>query len=269
MATYVQLGAVKTWYDEYGQGNPLVLLHGGLVDARFFEANLPALAGHFRVYTPERRGHGHTPDVEGPITYQLMTDDTIAFLEAVVGQPADLVGHSDGAFVAMLVAIQRPELVKRLVMISGGFNKSGEAVPDAEWNVEQIAEFLGPAYGEVSPDGIDHFKMVATKVGEMAAVEPNLQASELAKVTQRSLVMFSDDDLVTLTHAVEMYDVLPNAELAIVPGTSHFLTQEKPELVNKLVVDFLTKEPVATVAPIRRAPKPEVSPGSAAQSPAG
>ena len=98
-------------------------------------------------------------------------------------------------------------------------------------------------------------------LGEMAAVEPNLQASELAKVTQRSLVMFSDDDLVTLTHAVEMYDALPNAELAIVPGTSHFLTQEKPELVNKLLVDFLTKEPVATVAPIRRAPEPEVSPG--------
>jgi pimeloyl-ACP methyl ester carboxylesterase len=260
MATNVQLGAVKTWYDEHGQGEPLVLLHGGLVDARFFDPNLPALAEHFHVYTPERRGHGHTPDVEGPITYQLMTDDTIAFLETVVGQPADLVGHSDGAFVAMLVAMQRPELVKRLVMISGGFSKSGEAVPDAEWDVDQIAEFLGPAYGEVSPDGIDHFKVVATKVGEMAAVEPALHASELAKVTCRSLVMFADDDLVTPQHMVDMYDALPNAELAIVPGTSHFLTQEKPELVNKIVVDFLTKEPVATVAPIRRAPKPEASP---------
>ena len=151
MATYVQLGAVRTWYDEHGEGEPLVLLHGGLVDARFFEPNLPALAEHFHVYTPERRGHGHTPDVAGPITYQLMTDDTIAFLEAVVGQPADLVGHSDGAFVAMLVAIQRPELVKRLVMISGGFDKAGDAVPDAEWDVDAIAEFLAPAYGEVSP----------------------------------------------------------------------------------------------------------------------
>jgi pimeloyl-ACP methyl ester carboxylesterase len=189
-----------------------------------------------------------------------MTDDTIAFLETVVGQPADLVGHSDGAFVAMLVAMQRPELVNRLVMISGGFSKSGEAAPDMEWDVDQIAEFLGPAYGEVSPDGADHFKVVATKVGEMAAVEPALQASELAEVTCRSLVMFADDDLVTPQHMVDMYDALPNAELAIVPGTSHFLTQEKPELVNKIVVDFLTKEPVPTVAPIRRAPKPEASP---------
>jgi pimeloyl-ACP methyl ester carboxylesterase len=261
MARYVQLGAVKTWYEEHGEGEPLVLLHGGLADARFFAPNLPALAEHFHLYTPERRGHGHTPDVEGPITYQLMTDDTIAFLEAVVRQPADLVGHSDGAFIAMLVAIQRPELVKRLVMISGGFNKSGEAAPDAEWNLDQLAEFVGPAYGEVSPDGIDHFKVVAAKIGEMAAVEPNLHPSELAKVIHRSLVMFSDDDLVTPQHMIDMYAALPNAELAIVPGTSHFLNQEKPDLVNKLLVDFLTKEPMPTVAPIRRAPKPEVSPG--------
>ena len=132
MGEYVQLGAVKTWYDEHGEGEPLVLLHGGLVDARFFDANLPALAEHFHVYTPERRGHGHTPDVEGPISYQVMADDTIAFLETVIGTPADLVGHSDGAMVAMLVAMQRPDLVNRLVLISGGFNKSGEAGPEME-----------------------------------------------------------------------------------------------------------------------------------------
>jgi pimeloyl-ACP methyl ester carboxylesterase len=89
----------------------------------------------------------------------------------------------------------------------------------------------------------------------------HLDVAELAKVTCRSLVMFSDDDLVTPQHMIDMYAALPNAELAIVPGTSHFLTQEKPDLVNQIVVDFLTKDPVPTVAPIRRAPKPEVSPG--------
>ncbi len=199
---------------------------------------------------------GRTPDVDGPITYQLMTDDTITFIDQVVGEPADLVGHSDGAFVAMQVAMQRPDLVKRLVMISGGFNKSGEAMPDMEWDVEALTQFLGPAYGEVSPDGVAHFPVVATKIGDMAAIEPNLEAAELAKVAARSLVMFSDDDLMTLTHAVEMYDALPNAELAIVPGTSHFLMQEKPDLVNKIVLDFLTLDPVPTVAAIRRAAPP-------------
>jgi hypothetical protein len=74
MAEYVQVGAVKTWYDEQGSGDPLVLMQCGLVDARFFEPNLGALAERFHVYTPERRGHGHTPDVPGPITYQLIAD---------------------------------------------------------------------------------------------------------------------------------------------------------------------------------------------------
>lgn len=257
MGQYVQLGAVKTWYGEEGAGAPLVLMHGGLVDARFFAPNIGPLTEHFHVYTPERRGHGHTPDVEGPITYQLMADDTIAFLETVVGEPADVVGHSDGAVAAMLVAMQRPELVKRLVLISGGFNKAGSAEPPGtEWDVEAITRFLGPAYGEVSPDGEEHFGVVATKIGEMAAKEPDLQASQLGSIAARTLVMFADDDLVTPTHMVEMFEALPDAELAIVPGTSHFLTQEKPELVNHLLLDFLTREPVPTVAAIRRAPAP-------------
>ncbi len=254
MGEYVQLGAVKTWYAEHGEGEPLVLMHGGLLDARFFDGNLPALAEHFNVYTPERRGHGHTPDVDGPINYQIMADDTIAFLETVIGGPADVVGHSDGAMVAMLVAIQRPDLVNRLVLISGGFNKSGEADPEMEWDIAMITQFLGPAYGEISPDGEDHFPAVAAKIGEMFAMEPNLRASELTAITARTLLMFADDDTMTLAHSVEMYDAIPNSELAVVPGTSHFLTQEKPELVNQLLVDFLTHEPVQTMAPIRRAP---------------
>jgi pimeloyl-ACP methyl ester carboxylesterase len=253
MAQYVQLGDVRTWYDEHGDGDPLVLMHGGLVDSRSLEPNLGPLAERFHVYTIDRRGHGRTPDVDGPITYQLMADDTIAFLEQVVGGPADLVGHSDGAFVALLVAMQRPELVKRLVLISGGFDKSGEAAPEMEFDVDQVVQFLGVAYGEVSPDGTAHFPEVVAKIGEMMKTEPRMDVTELSRVPQRTLVMFADDDLMTLAHAVAMYDALPNAELAVVPGTSHFLTQEKPHLVNALLVDFLSNEPVPVVAPVRRA----------------
>jgi pimeloyl-ACP methyl ester carboxylesterase len=256
MAQYAELGGVRTWYDEHGDGEPLLLMHGGLVDSRFLEPNLQPLAERFHVYTPDRRGHGRTPDVEGPITYQLMADDTIAFLEQVVGVPADLVGHSDGAMVAMLVAMQRPELVKRLVMISGGFDKSGEAAPDMEFDTDEVVQFLGPSYGEVSPDGEDHFPVVAGKIAEMARNEPHVDPADLAAITARTLVMFADDDLMTLTHAVALYDALPDAELAVVPGTSHFLTQEKPHLVNALLVDFLTNEPAVTVAPVRRAAGP-------------
>lgn len=253
MADYVELGEVRTWYDERGEGEPLVLLHGGLVDARFFEKNIDALSDRFHVYTPERRGHGHSPDVDGPITYDLMAQDTIAFLDAVVGGPSHLVGHSDGAFVAMLVAMRRPDLVRDLVLVSGGFHRDGLMPGNDELDVDEVVKFLGPAYGEVSPDGEDHFPVVAEKIAQMARREPDLAQSELSNVASRTLVMFSDDDLVSLEHVVAMYDGIPNAELAVVPGTSHFLLQEKPELCNTIIVDFLTKEPVATVAAIRRA----------------
>src|SRR5947209_5626343 len=105
MADYVSLAGVRTWYDKHGDGDPLVLLHpgGGGVDARAFGPNLGPLADRFHVYTPERRGHGHTPDVAGPITFDAMARDTIGFLETVVGRRAHVVGSSDGAIVALLV----------------------------------------------------------------------------------------------------------------------------------------------------------------------
>lgn len=106
--------------------------------------------------------------------------------------------------------------------------------------------------------------MVAAKVGVMAATEPNLDAAELAKVTALSLVMFSDDDLVTMQHIADMYDALPNAELAIVPGTSHFLVQEKADLVNRIVIDFLTLDPVPTIVAIPGAQQPEATSGNPA-----
>jgi pimeloyl-ACP methyl ester carboxylesterase len=93
MGSYVQLGEVHTYYEENGHGPPLVLLHPGGADSRAFEAIVPGLAGHFRVFRPDRRGHGRTPDVPGPITYELMAQDMIAFLEQVVGGPAYLLGR--------------------------------------------------------------------------------------------------------------------------------------------------------------------------------
>jgi pimeloyl-ACP methyl ester carboxylesterase len=127
VAGYVQLGDVRSWYERYGDGEALVLLHpgGAGVDARALEPNVGALAERFRLYTPERRGHGRTPDVEGPISLDAMAQDTVAFIERVVGEPAHLVGSSDGAIVGLLAALRRPELVRRLVLVAGVFHRDG------------------------------------------------------------------------------------------------------------------------------------------------
>jgi pimeloyl-ACP methyl ester carboxylesterase len=123
--SYVDVEGVQTWYQDHGTGDPLVLLHGGFSDASEFGGTTPALAERFHVFTPERRGHGHTPDVPGPISYELMAADTVAFLDQLKISRSHLVGHSDGANVALLVALTRPDLVDRLVLISGNFHHDG------------------------------------------------------------------------------------------------------------------------------------------------
>jgi pimeloyl-ACP methyl ester carboxylesterase len=255
MASYVELDGLSTWYDDRGAGEPVVMLHPGGADARAFGPNLEDIAARFHVYTPDRRGHGHTPDAEGPITYELLAQDTIRFLEAVVRQPARLVGMSDGAIVALLVSLRRPDLVTRLGMVAGVFHRDGWASSVLDADDDPPAYFVD-SYSEVSPDGRVHYPIVAAKLARMHAEEPSLTPDDLHKVTTRTLVMVGDDDEVRLEHAIEMYRAIPDCELAIVPGTSHGLLVEKPALCNRLILDFLTNEPIATLAPIRRATRP-------------
>lgn len=252
MGGYATLEEVRTWYDEHGAGVPLALLHPGMTDARAFEPNLDALAERFHVFTPERRGHGRTPDVKGPFSYELVADDTIAFLESLVGEPAHLVGCSDGAIVALVVAHRRPDLVRRLVCVAGVFNRNGW-VPGAADHDDEPPEFLAVSYGEVSPDGREHFTVIDRKMAKMHAEGPTLSELDLTGIASRTLVMVGDDDEVTLEHAVAMYRGIPDSELAVVPGTSHGLLVEKPTLCNGIIVDFLSEDPVPTMAPIRRA----------------
>jgi pimeloyl-ACP methyl ester carboxylesterase len=250
MPEYAEVNGVRTWYDARGAGEPLVLLHGGFSDSRDFAGNLDALEDRFRLYLPERRAHGHTPDVEGPITHDVMAHDLVAFLERIVGEPADVVGYSDGATVATVAAVRRPELFRRLVLISGGFHPSGWIfLPDANGEMpRQIVD----AYGEVSPDGVDHHPVVVAKLARAAAEDPGLPAAELGRITSRTLVVTADDDLIHLEHTLALYRGIPDSELAVVPGTSHTLLLEKPALCVRLVTEFLTGERVPTRIPIRR-----------------
>jgi pimeloyl-ACP methyl ester carboxylesterase len=255
VADYIELNGVRTWYEKRGKGDPLVLLHlgGAGVDSRAWGPNIEALSSRFTAFTPDRRGHGRTPDIEGPITFEAMATDTVAFLETVIGQPAHLAGCSDGAVVALLVALRRPDLVRKLAFIAGVFHLEGwlpEAIdPDLE-----PPDFLAASYAEISPDGPEHYPVVVEKLARMHLEGPTLAASDLGRIESRTLVMVADDDEVRLEHALELYRGLADAELAVVPGTSHGLLVEKPALCNRLILDFLTSDRVPTVAPIRRAP---------------
>ncbi|TDC86194.1 alpha/beta fold hydrolase [Micromonospora sp. KC606] len=242
---------VDMCHDERGAGDPVVLLHGGLTDSRCFTANLDGLADTFRVYLPDRRGHGRTPDAPGPITIELMAQDTIAFLEQVVGGPARLVGYSAGGTVALQVAMRRPDLVERLVLISAAYDLDGLIFKPSAGG-EMPAEIVD-AYAEVSPDGRDHFPVVVDKIVHAVATEPGPDPADLRAVTARTLVLAGDDDLVTLDHTVALYRALPTAELAVLPNASHLLLMEHADAVRDMVLNFLTTNAAPTYMPIARA----------------
>ena len=256
MAGYAELTHGSVWYDEQGDGEPLVLLHGGAVDSRFFADNVGPLAERFRVITTDLWGHGRTADRPSDFSLGSFATDVAELIETIVGGPAHVLGHSIGSAVALELAMRRPELVRKLVQISGGFDVEADAGlerPSIDEMVQQTVTFLGSTYGAVSPDGEDHFAVVVRKDFEMSAREPAYTAEDVGKVTHRTLVMVADDDITPIEHQLDFYRALPNGELAVVPGTSHFLLQEKAALCNAIILDFLANEPVTTVAPLRRA----------------
>jgi pimeloyl-ACP methyl ester carboxylesterase len=241
--TYVEVNGLPTWHEVRGEGQPVVLLHGAFAGASSWSAQTPALArAGYKVHVPERRGHAHTPDVEGPLTYQVMADDTVAYLDGVVGAPAHLVGWSDGAVVALLAAWRRPDLVERLVLIGQYYNASGKVTGGLDDQLraggDQVMGFLRTEYDLVSPDGPEHFPVVYAKTLRMLATQPELDLPSLAAVAAPTLVLQGDRDEVTLEHGAAVAMALPHGRLAVLPGT-HALPVENPEVVNALLLWFL------------------------------
>jgi pimeloyl-ACP methyl ester carboxylesterase len=253
--SYVDANGVHTYYEEHGAGDPLLLLHGGLADADGFGQQTPAFAARYRVIVPERRAHGRTADVEGPITYDLMADDTIAFMNALGTGPAHLVGWSDGGDVGLLVAIKGPGLVRRLVTMGSNFSADGlrpEAVaaftPDTATSVIPVMRDMWAEHA-VDPE---RFDVVFEKM-QRCWFDYEIPLADLARIAAPTLVMVGDDDIVRFDHTIALYETIRDAQLAVIPGASHLAPIEKPDLVNQLVIEFLAAEgPATTMMPLRR-----------------
>lgn len=244
--SYVDAGGVHTYYEVSGEGEPLLLLHGGFCPVETFDGLTPHLAEAYRTYLPERRGHGRTPDVEGPITFELMAQDTIAFMETLDLGSAHVVGWSDGAVVALYVALERPGLVRTLVLIGTAVNHDGLAteareqlLPPGRLTPEILPPFLRELYADVSPDGPEHFDVVFDKLSTSWRTEPSFELSDLERLAMPTLVMLGDRDVVTVEHAAAVQRAIPDAQLAVVPGADHGLPMATPELVVRPVLDFL------------------------------
>jgi pimeloyl-ACP methyl ester carboxylesterase len=257
MGDYVRLGSVDTWYEVEGDGDPVVLLHGGMSDGSAWGAQTPALAERYRVYRPDRRGHGRTADTDDPFGYDEMAAETIDFLQRVVGGPAHLVGWSDGGITALLAARARPDLVRRQVLMGVNFHFDGMLGDSANLGEDPETPALAvfkDAYVALTPDGPQHWPVFFAKTGRLWLEEPTLTVEDLARIEVPSLVLVGDDEPIRFDHTVALYENLPNGQLAVVPGASHLFGLEKPDLTNRLIVDFLGEtEPPATFWAIRRA----------------
>jgi pimeloyl-ACP methyl ester carboxylesterase len=253
---YVDANGVHTYYDVQGDGEPLLLLHGGFATNETWGPLVPALAERYRVIAPERRGHGHTPDVPGPITYELMTDDTIAFIDAVGIGPAHVLGWSDGGMIGIKLASGHPEQVRKLIVYGAGYSDAGyppgaiDFVTKGHPDDPDVA-ILRAGYEAVSPDGADHFPVVFAKLADLWRASFDY-SDDLQRLAMPTLLLCADDDLITLPHIVSFYDRLPNGQLAIIPGTSHTACLERPRLFAEVVLEFLAADQPTPFLPYRR-----------------
>jgi pimeloyl-ACP methyl ester carboxylesterase len=246
---YIRIRNSRVYYEISGAGEPLLLLHGGFGTVEDLASQTPELAKHFKVVAFERPGHGHTADTAEPFSFDAMSSCTVAFIEALKLGAANLVGWSDGAIIALLVAISRPDLVKRLVCVSGLFNTNAQSPEDLNWIKSLTPESfrrnmasLARRYDEISPDGPTHFPVVLEKTKRLWLNEPKIRTQELAKIGAPTMVMVGDRDSIPIEHTLEMFRSIKGGQLCIVPGTTHFLMSEKPDMVNRAILEFLTTE---------------------------
>jgi pimeloyl-ACP methyl ester carboxylesterase len=255
MGAYVDVNGLSMYYEVAGEGEPVVLVHGTGGFADSWTAQQDLIPDWYRLYMPECRGHGRTADVEGPYSYEIFADDIAGFIEALGLGPVRLVGWSNGASVVLRLALRRPDLVSRLVLLSGGVTspegQTAEALalavePGRSW----LAETWRPVYEALSPDGPEHFAVVEEKLNRMWREASPVTMAEIAALPMPLLVMQGDDDCVEIAHAAAMAGTAPDGRLAVVPGTSHISPMEKPELVNLILLDFFEDKPPARYFPL-------------------
>jgi pimeloyl-ACP methyl ester carboxylesterase len=212
---------------------------------------VPALTKTHHVFAYDRTGQGRTGDQPGSLHFEFQCKEAIAYLEDVVGAPAHLVGWSDGGIIALLVALQRPDLVKSIVAIGTNYHFRHGGEPMSAWPITEKDRL---EHAERSPDPASAIDEKTERMREIWNSEPALTLEEIQKIKCPTLVLAGDDELFSLEHITSLYEALPHGQLAIIPGTSHFVIKEKPDLVQTIIANFLADlTPPQTRVPVRRA----------------
>lgn len=255
---YAKVNGLDLYYERHGEGAPLLLLHGGFGLTGMWGPLLPSLAEKRQVIAVDLQGHGRTADIDRPLRSDLMAEDIAALIHHLGLARADVMGYSMGGSVALRMAIQHPELVDRLVLMSIPFRREGW-YPEVRQNMAQmgpaIAELLmrSPlyqAYAAVAPQP-EHFPALVGKMGELLRQEYDW-SREVSELKPPVLLIYGDHDSISPSHMAEFFGRLgggqkdagwdgsgmSRARLAILPGRTHYDLSMCP-LVPQVVSSFL------------------------------
>ena len=269
--SYADVNGISLYYEEHGSGQPLVLLHGGYGTGEMFGAILESLAAGRRVITVDLQGHGRTADVDRPLRFETMGDDIAALIGHLGLAQADVMGYSLGAATALRTAIQHPDAVRRLVIVSHPVRRDG-------WFPQSLAGFdqMGPAFAEVMKQSpiyevyalvaprVEDWPVLVDKMGTMLRQDYDW-SPEVAKITAPVMLVYGDADSVRPAHIAEFYALLggglrdanwdgsarPVARLAILPSHTHYDIFASPDLVHAVIpfLDAPSLEPPAPMGP--------------------
>lgn len=236
----VQVNGVRIWYATFGEGAPVILLHGGLANSNYWGLQIPALASHYHVIVIDSRGQGRSTWDYRPITYHLMASDVITVMDALYIPKAALVGWSDGAIIGLDIAIHHPEKLTRLFAFGANSNlqgvKSAEGSPVfAEYEARTKVE-----YQNISATPAD-FDLFTAALGKMWDSEPDFSDADLRGIKVPTWIVDGEyDEIIKRDDTDRMARLIPGAHEVILPRTSHIAFLQDPEQFNKTLLEFLS-----------------------------
>jgi pimeloyl-ACP methyl ester carboxylesterase len=239
---YAHVNGLDLYYETHGTGEPLVLLHGGLGTVGMFTQLLPALAEGRQVIGVELQAHGHTADINRPLSFESLADDVAALIKHLGLKQADLLGYSLGGAVALQAAIRHPDVVRKLVVVSAPFKsegwyaevRAGMRAMNAEAAKAMVGSPMQQAYTSAAPKPED-WPVLVTKTGQLVGQDYDWSRAAAALKTP-TLIVVGDADAVRAAHAVQFFELLgggqkeagwdgagmPSSRLAILPATTHY-----------------------------------------------
>jgi pimeloyl-ACP methyl ester carboxylesterase len=239
---YVENDGARIWYAAYGAGTPVLLLHGGLGHSGNWGNQVPALvAGGYRTILMDSRGHGRSTRDEQPYTYELLASDVLALMDALRIENAGIVGWSDGACTALILASKAPARVAGVFFFACNMDPSGTKEFEFGPLVRRCFNRHVRDYAQLSP-APDQFDEFAEAVGLMQRTQPNYSAEELAQIHVPVVIVHGEhDEFIKREHSEYLARSIPVAEFVYLPNVSHFAPLQRPEQFNTAMLTFLSK----------------------------